>query len=147
MYFFIERFFETDEQNQACLNFAMSLKRGPKANVFLRQMSKGKTIMPQVLSFKDSSGRCPSDILLPFQGAELCVGGSGAFTRGGALGYVLLPLRGDSPPVGGLNVSRLRVQNCPLYNCEWVELKIDCGCVKQGNCVYVRACNCLIIRR
>ena len=45
-----------------------------------------------------SSGRCPSDILLPFQGEEV---GGVTFTQGGALGYVLLPLRGEAGINGG----------------------------------------------
>ena len=44
------------------------------------------------------SGRCPSDILLPFQGEEV---GGVTFTQGGALGYVLLPLRGEAGINGG----------------------------------------------
>ncbi len=51
-----------------------------------------------------SSGRCPSDILLPFQGEEV---GGVTFTQGGALGYVLLPLRGEAGINGGIDYQHL----------------------------------------
>ena len=45
------------------------------------------------------SGRCPSYILLPFQGADVYFFGGGA-TQGVALGYGLLPIWGDIPRWG-----------------------------------------------
>ena len=61
------------------------------------------------------SGRCPSDILLPFQGAAIYGGGEGSATQGGALGYVLLPLRGDAPFQGAhIQIFRTFYQNRKL---------------------------------
>ncbi|MCI5982323.1 MAG: hypothetical protein MRZ71_04700 [Bacteroidales bacterium] len=61
------------------------------------------------------SGRCPSNILLPFQGAAIYGEGEGSATQGGALGYVLLPLRGDAPFQGAhIQIFRTFYQNRKL---------------------------------